>query len=188
MEVNEVASLRSAGYLHDIGKVAVDKRLFGKPTALDADEFREMADHTVVGHQIVSGVSFPWPRIPEVVRWHHERSDGSGYPDGLLMGDVSMPVRIVGLADTIDAMTSERPYREPLSIGGTLNEIVRMTPQKFDPDAVQALLLLMRRDAAGSSRVPFIEADVAHHISPSDIDQLAATLQHKMSHGRLYLT
>jgi putative nucleotidyltransferase with HDIG domain len=188
MEVNEVASLRSAGYLHDIGKVAVDKRLFGKPTALDADEFREMADHTVVGHQIVSGVSFPWPRIPEVVRWHHERSDGSGYPDGLLMGDVSMPVRIVGLADTIDAMTSERPYREPLSIGGTLNEIVRMTPQKFDPDAVQALLLLMRRDAAGSSRVPFIEAEVAHHISPSDIDQLAATLQHRMSHGRLYLT
>ena len=64
MDVNEVAALRSAGYLHDIGKVAVDKRLFGKPTALDPEEFREMADHTVVGHQIVTGVSFPWPQIP----------------------------------------------------------------------------------------------------------------------------
>ena len=64
-------------------KSAVDKRLFGKPGALDPDEFREMADHTVVGHQIVTGVQFPWPRIPETVRWHHERSDGSGYPDGL---------------------------------------------------------------------------------------------------------
>jgi putative nucleotidyltransferase with HDIG domain len=188
MDVNEVAALRSAGYLHDIGKVAVDKRLFGKPTALDPEEFREMADHTVVGHQIVTGVSFPWPQIPEVVRWHHERSDGSGYPDGLGMEDVSLAVRIVGLADTIDAMTSERPYREPLSIGGTLSEIVRMTPQKFDPNAVQALLLLMRRDATGVNRVPFIEAAVAQHISPTDIDQLAATLQHRMSHGRLYLT
>jgi putative nucleotidyltransferase with HDIG domain len=188
MDVNEVAALRSAGYLHDIGKVAVDKRLFGKPTALDPEEFREMADHTVVGHQIVTGVSFPWPQIPEVVRWHHERSDGSGYPDGLGMEDVSLAVRIVGLADTIDAMTSERPYREPLSIGGTLSEIVRMTPQKFDPNAVQALLLLMRRDATGGNRVPFIEAAVAQHISPTDIDQLAATLQHRMTHGRLYLT
>ena len=188
MEVNDVAALRSAGYLHDIGKVAVDKRLFGKPTALDPDEFREMADHTIVGHQIVTGVSFPWPQIPEVVRWHHERSDGSGYPDGLQMGDVSMAVRIVGLADTIDAMTSERPYREPLSIAGTLSEIVRMTPHKFDPDAVQALLLLMRRDATGSSRVAFIEAPVAQNISPPDIDSLAASLQHRMTHGRLYLT
>jgi putative nucleotidyltransferase with HDIG domain len=188
MEVNEVAALRSAGYLHDIGKVAVDKRLFGKPTALNPEEFREMADHTVVGHQIVTGVSFPWPQIPEVVRWHHERGDGSGYPDGLGMEDVSLPVRIVGLADTIDAMTSERPYREPLSISGTLSEIVRMTPQKFDPNAVQALLLLMRRDATGGNRVPFIEAPVAQHISPTDIDQLAATLQHRISHGRLYLT
>ena len=83
MEPNDVAALRSAGYLHDIGKVAVDRRLFSKASALDPEEFREMADHTVVGHQIVSSVQFPWPRIPETVRWHHERSDGSGYPDSL---------------------------------------------------------------------------------------------------------
>ncbi|MEP6643206.1 MAG: HD domain-containing phosphohydrolase, partial [Acidobacteriaceae bacterium] len=80
MEQSDVAALRSAGYLHDIGKVAVDKRLFAKATSLDPEEFREMADHTVVGHQIVSGVQFPWPQIPEIVRWHHERGDGTGYP------------------------------------------------------------------------------------------------------------
>ena len=79
----EVAALRSAGYLHDIGKVAVDKHLFGKTSALDPEEFRAMADHTIVGHQIVSGIQFPWPKIPDVVRWHHERGDGSGYPDAL---------------------------------------------------------------------------------------------------------
>jgi len=188
MDPTEVAALRSAGYLHDIGKVAVDKRLFGKPTSLDAEEFREMADHTVVGHQIVSGVQFPWPRIPEIVRWHHERSDGSGYPDGLLLEDVPMPVRIVGLADTFDAMTSERPYRERLSLGSTLNEIVRLTPQKFDPNAVHALLLQVRRDTVGSNRTPFLQDRMVGDIAASDIDQLAASLQHKMSHGRLYLT
>jgi len=180
MDPAEVAALRSAGYLHDIGKVAVDKRLFGKPTSLDAEEFREMADHTIVGHQIVSGVQFPWPRIPEIVRWHHERSDGSGYPDGLLLEDVPMQVRIVGLADTFDAMTSERPYRERLSLGSTLNEIVRLTPQKFDPNAVHALLLQVRRDTVGSNRTPFLQ-DRMGDIAAADVDQLAASLQHKMS-------
>jgi putative nucleotidyltransferase with HDIG domain len=188
MEPNDVAALRSAGYLHDIGKVAVDKRLFGKPTSLDPEEFREMADHTVVGHQIVSGVQFPWPRIPEIVRWHHERGDGSGYPDGLMMEDVPMPVRIVGLADTFDAMTSERPYRESLSVGSTLSEIVRLSPQKFDPHAVQGLLLQVRRDSVGSNRLRFLEERMAVNIAPTDVDHLAATLQHKVSHGRLFLT
>jgi len=186
LDPTEVAALRSAGYLHDIGKVAVDKRLFGKPTVLDPDEFREMADHTVVGHQIVSGVQFPWPRIPEIVRWHHERSDGSGYPDGLTLDDVPFSVRIVALADTFDAMTSERPYRNPISVGSTLSEIVRLAPQKFDPNAVQALLVQVRRDAVGSSRTPLLERAV--DIAPGDIDQLAANLQHKVNHGRLYLT
>jgi putative nucleotidyltransferase with HDIG domain len=187
MEPGEMAALRSAGYLHDIGKVAVDKRLFGKPTALDPEEFREMADHTVVGHQIVSGVQFPWPRIPEIVRSHHERGDGSGYPDGLVMDDVPMPVRIIGLADTFDAMTSQRPYREPLSVGSTLSELVRLAPQKFDPNAVQGLLVQVRRDAVGSNRTAFLEDRLAINIAPGDIDQLAASLQHKISHGRLYL-
>ena len=188
MDPNEVAGLRSAGYLHDIGKVAVDKRIFGKPGALDATEFREMADHTVVGHQIVTGVQFPWPQIPEIVRWHHERGDGSGYPDGLLMQDVPMTVRIVGLADTFDAMTSERPYREPLSVGGTLSEIVRMTPQKYDANAVQGLLVQIRRDAVGSNRTPFLDNQTGLNIAPTDIDHLAATVQHKVSNGRKYLT
>jgi putative nucleotidyltransferase with HDIG domain len=188
MDPNDVAALRSAGYLHDIGKVAVDKRLFGKPSSLDAEEFREMADHTIVGHQIVSGVQFPWPRIPEIVRSHHERGDGSGYPDGLMMEDVAMPVRIIGLADTFDAMISERPYREPLTVGNTLSEIVRLSPLKFDPNAVHGLLLQIRRDSVGSNRAPFLQDRMAVNIAAADIDQLAATLQHKVTHGRLYLT
>ena len=187
-EGGEVAALRSAGYLHDIGKVAVDRRLFSKPEALNAEEFREMADHTVVGHQIVSSVEFPWPKIHEAVRWHHERSDGSGYPDAIGGDDLPLPVRIMALADTFDAMTSVRPYRESLSLGSALSDLVRMSPQKYDPNVVHALLVQVRRDAVGSNRTPLLADHMAVNIAPTDVDQLAATLQHKVSRGKVYLT
>lgn len=187
MESSQVGSLRSAGYLHDIGKVAVDKRLFSKPSSLDAEEFREMADHTVVGHQIVSNVQFPWPQIPEIVRWHHERGDGTGYPDGMHRDEMPQAVRIVALADTFDAMVSARPYREPLPLGIALQELIRMSPQKYDADAMQALLIQVRRDAVGSNRVPLLEPGVVS-LSASDVDQMASTLQHKISQNKVYLT
>jgi len=187
-EAGEVAALRSAGYLHDIGKVAVDRRLFGKPAALNPEEFREMADHTVVGHQIVSSVEFPWPKIHESVRWHHERCDGSGYPDRLAGEDLPMPVRIMALADTFDAMTSVRPYRESLSLGAALTNLIHMTPQKYDPNVVQGLLVQVRRDAVGSNRTPLLAGHMAVNIAAGDIDHLAATLQHKVSQGRTYST
>ena len=187
LEATEVASLRSAGYLHDIGKVAVDKRLFEKPSSLDDEEYRAMRDHTVVGHQIVSNVQFPWPQIPEIVRWHHERGDGSGYPDGLHSEEMPQAVRIIALADTFDAMTTERPYRDRLTIGSALQDLIRMTPEKYDPAALQALLIQVRRDAVGSNRIPVFESEVMN-VSAADVDQLAATLQHRASQGRRYLT
>jgi len=187
MDPGEVSSLRSAGYLHDIGKVAVDKRLFGKASALDAEEYREMRDHTVVGHQIVSHVQFPWPQIPEIVRWHHERGDGSGYPDGLHGNEMPQAVRIVALADTFDAMTSERPYRERLPVGAALQELIRMTPQKYDPQTLQALLIQVRRDAVGSNRIPILDPAVMH-LSPGDVDELASTLQHKINQDKTFFT
>jgi putative nucleotidyltransferase with HDIG domain len=187
MESGQVAALRSAGYLHDIGKVAVDKRLFSKPSSLDPEEFREMADHTVVGHQIVSNVQFPWPQVPEIVRWHHERGDGTGYPDGLHLEEMPAAVRIIALADTFDAMISARPYRQPLPLSIALHELIRITPEKYDPDAMQALLIQVRRDAVGSNRVPMLDPEVLH-ISAGDVDMMASTLQHKVSQGKTYLT
>jgi len=188
LDPTEVVSLRSAGYLHDIGKVALDKYLFAKPSSLDPEEFRQVADHTVVGHQIVAGVQFPWPRVPEVVRWHHERADGSGYPDALHLDDIPIPVRIVALADTFDAMTSQRPYREPMSLGASISEIVRITPQKFDPVAVQALLIQLRRDAVGSNPTTFLDERVICNIGANDLDNIAADLHHRLTDGRTYLT
>lgn len=198
---NDVAGLRAAGYLHDIGKVAVDKYLFGKPAALDAREFQEMAEHTTAGHQIVNGVHFPWPKIPDVVRWHHERIDGSGYPDHLHGDELARDVRIMGVADTFDAMTSERPYRHSMSVGEALTEIVKLTPHKFDPLAVQALLIQVRRDAVSgmgsmsqsknalalpSEKPRFLDAHTRCDLMPTDVDQMAGLLNHKMTNARMY--
>jgi putative nucleotidyltransferase with HDIG domain len=195
------AGLRAAGYLHDVGKVAVDKKLFGKPEKLDEMEFREMADHTIVGHQIVQGVQFPWPKIADVVRWHHERADGTGYPDRLRNDEMVQAVRIMAVADTFDAMTSERPYRKQFSVGEALNEIVKLTPYKFDADSVQSLLIQVRRDAvvamnprprqpegeilAPPARPRFLDERLSG-IAPSDIDHINAMLHHRLSSGRTY--
>jgi HD-GYP domain-containing protein (c-di-GMP phosphodiesterase class II) len=132
-------------------------------------------------------VQFPWPQIPEIVRWHHERGDGSGYPDGLHGDEMPQAVRIVALADTFDAMTSERPYRQRMPIGAALQELIRMTPQKYDPQVLQALLIQVRRDAVGTNRIPILDPEMLH-LSATDVDQLASTLQHRISQDKIFLT
>ena len=199
MSIDEMNQIRSAGYLHDIGKVNVDKHIFTKPAALEPAEFKEMSDHTLVGHQIVSSVQFPWPNIPEVVRSHHERADGTGYPDHLHDDELSMPVKIVAVADTFDAMLSERPYRRRLSPGEVAAQISWLAPSKLDADVVHALLIQLRRDAVSlttpmrpwappeqRSRKPFLDPEIACNISPTDIDLLASELNRRISRGRTY--
>src|ERR1039457_6867742 len=183
MDSASVASLRSAAYLHDIGMVAVDKRLLGKASQLDPEESRDMRSHTVIGHEIVRHVQFPMSQIPEIVQWHHERADGSGYPDGLHGDEIPQAVRIVALAESFDAMTSERPYRERLTIGATLQELIRLTPQKYDPQVLQALMIQVRRDAVGTNRIPILEAEVMN-LSATDVDELASTLQHRITQDK----
>lgn len=201
MNSSEVGELRAAGYLHDIGKVTVDKYIFAKPGALEPVEFQEMADHTVLGHRIVSTVQFPWPNIPEVVRSHHERADGSGYPDKLHNEEVSVPVRIVAVADTFDAMLSERPYRKCMSLGEAAAQLSWLAPSKLDADVVHALLVQLRRDAVAMmspprpwapqldrGRKPFLDVTHPCNISPTDIDHLVSDLNHRTHRGKASLS
>ncbi len=201
MSATEVNEIRAAGYLHDIGKVTVDNHIFSKAAALEPVEFQEMANHTIVGHRIVLSVQFPWPHIAEVVRSHHERADGSGYPDQLHSDEVSMPVRIVAVADMFDAMLSDRPYRKRHSLAETAAELSRLAPLKLDADVIHALLVQLRRDAAAlilpprpwaavqeKTRRTFLDPSVPSDISPTDIDHLVAELNHRAHHGRIYLS
>ncbi len=200
MNSSEVSEMRAAGYLHDIGKVTVDKYLFSKPGALEPGEFQEMADHTVQGHRIVSTVQFPWPKIPEVVRSHHERADGSGYPDHLHGDEMSTPVKIVAVADTFDAMLSERPYRKKLSLGEAAAQLSWLAPSKLDGEVVHSLLVQLRRDAVSQvspprpwsslqekSRKMFLDSSVTCNVSPTDIDHMVSELNRRMTRGRVTL-
>lgn len=181
MSDSQVLGARAAAQMHDIGRVTVDKSIHAKPGSLRAEEFRIMADHTVFGHQIVSSVRFPWAEIPDAVRWHHERADGSGYPDKLRESEMPMVARIVAVADSFDAMLSERPYRPARSFGQAAQELVQLAPVKFDPNVVLALLAYMHETAAPLHGERVGSPELAIHL-----DSLSASLMRKITGGRVY--
>ena len=137
----EVASIRAAGLLHDIGKVAIPGHILRKPTALSPEEWSLMRLHPIHGAEIA--INLPvGDEVAPMVRSHHERWDGTGYPDGL--GETTIPLggRIVAVVDAFDAMTSNRPYRAALSIDEARNRLERGAGSQFDPSVVHSLLSL----------------------------------------------
>jgi len=136
------------GLLHDIGKVAVPEALLHKPGRLTKEEFAAIMAHPVVGWEICRRLRTAQP-VLDIIRYHHERFDGSGYPDGLAGEEISWPARILGMADALDALTSERPYRRSLSVGDALELLADETARgKWDPQVAAALTRLHARGAA----------------------------------------
>lgn len=129
----DTARLRLGGMLHDIGKVAVPDAILRKPGRLDDDEMTVMKTHAAVGHQIISPIPQLAPIAP-IVRSHHERFDGKGYPDGLAGEGIDLLARVAAIADTYDAMTSDRPYRKGLAVPVAMAEVRKMAGTQFDPD------------------------------------------------------
>jgi putative nucleotidyltransferase with HDIG domain len=127
--------------LHDIGKIGIDDAILRKPGKLTAGEFEFMKSHTVKGADILRSINNLSPMIP-IVRHHHERWDGTGYPDRLLRDQIALTARIVAVADAFDAMTSDRPYRPALSIDHAYQELIRMTGSHFDPNCIKAFVHL----------------------------------------------
>lgn len=138
-----IDGLRFGALIHDIGKIRVPDELLCKPTRLTQAEFNLIKTHPDVGFDIVKGIHFPWP-IATMIQQHHERMDGSGYPQGLKGTDIVLEARILAVADTVEAMASHRPYRPGLGIDAALAEIEHKNGQWFDSDVVQACLRLFR--------------------------------------------
>jgi putative nucleotidyltransferase with HDIG domain len=132
-----------AAFIHDIGKVAVPAEILTKPTTLCQEEFALIKRHTVAGWDILKAIRFPWP-IAKIVRQHHERINGSGYPDGLSGEEILIEARIVAVADTVESMASHRPYRPALGIQVALDEIESNRGKLFDEDVVDSCLRLFR--------------------------------------------
>lgn len=134
----------AAGMLHDVGKIGVPYELLVKPTRLSVLEHGLIRTHAQVGADLLADVVFPWP-VAEMVRQHHERVDGSGYPDGLRGDEILFGARIIAVADVVDAMVSDRPYRPALGMGSALDELVRGSGTIFEPIVVGACRRVIER-------------------------------------------
>ncbi len=132
------ASFEYGFLLHDIGKIGIPDGILQKPGPLTRAERRRMQTHTVIGEQMLRGVAVLQGEGLNIVRSHHERWDGRGYPDGLAGGDIPLGARVFAVADALDAMTSHRPYRRALPWRAARLEIVEQSGKQFDPDVVAA--------------------------------------------------
>jgi diguanylate cyclase (GGDEF)-like protein/putative nucleotidyltransferase with HDIG domain len=134
----ETEALRAAALLHDIGKLAVPEHIISKPGRLTPEEFEKMKIHPVVGAEILERVQFPYPVVP-IVRAHHEKWDGTGYPFGLAGDAIPMGARIIAAVDCLDALASDRQYRRALPIEEAMKVVKADSGKAFDPRVVEAL-------------------------------------------------
>ena len=139
---DEVEGIRIAATIHDIGKVSVPVEILVRPGKLRASEWEMIKDHSRTGYEIIAELAFPQP-VAKMVLQHHERCDGSGYPDALHGNDILLGARIIAVADTVEAMSSHRPYRAALGLQAALDEIKRGRGSLFDPHVVDACLDLV---------------------------------------------
>jgi len=139
----EKENLRYGAYLHDLGKIEVDSAILTKKGPLTPDEREAMENHTVWGAEMVKPLVF-FQEISQILRSHHENYDGSGYPDGLRGEQIPLPARIVRLADSFDAMTTDRPYRQALSLEEAAGELLRYSGTCYDPALVPPFLEAVR--------------------------------------------
>jgi putative two-component system response regulator len=133
----QLEHLRFGAILHDIGKIHINETTLFKPTPLTAEEWVEMKKHPITGAEMIKDIPYLAPAVP-VVRHHHERWDGRGYPDELAGEDIPIGARIVAVADTFDALTSERPYSRAHSLSETYEEILSCSGKQYDPKVVEA--------------------------------------------------
>jgi len=144
MSAMQIDTVRMAAAIHDLGKIAIPAEIWGKPGKLTPAEYALIQTHCRLGHDILEPVAFPWP-IAEVVLQHHERLDGSGYPNGLTTDGFRLEARVLAVADVVEAMSSHRPYRAALGIGVALDEIRRHRSTRYDADVVDACVDLFDR-------------------------------------------
>jgi putative nucleotidyltransferase with HDIG domain len=135
---DELEALQAAAVLHDIGKLAVPEHIISKPGKLTPEEFEKMKIHPIVGAEILEHVQFPYPVVP-IVRAHHEKWNGSGYPYGLRGKDIPIGARILSAVDALDALASDRQYRRALPLDEAMAKVEQESGRSFDPEIVHAL-------------------------------------------------
>lgn len=148
----EVEGAAVAGYLHDVGKLTVERKIINAPYRINAKESAELNKHPGVGFEILSPIHHPYADVPLAAKYHHERLDGHGYPDGLYDREIPYIAKIVNLADSFDAMTTDRPYRRRRPANEVLEDLQRNSGKQFAPEIVSAFFRSMLRELNGESK------------------------------------
>lgn len=139
MNEEQIKKLKTAAELHDIGKIGVSERIIDKEGSLSTTEYRSVQAHVITGEKILQPIEYLKFVLP-IVRHHHEHFDGSGYPDGLKGEEIPLEARIIGVVDAFDAMTTKRPYNQPLPFKDALEKCIVLKGIQFDPEIVDALV------------------------------------------------
>ncbi|HXU93924.1 MAG TPA: HD-GYP domain-containing protein, partial [Gallionella sp.] len=139
----QIYAINLAGIVHDLGKISIPAEILSKPGRLSPIEYTLVKQHPQAGYDILKGIDFPWP-LAQFVLQHHERLDGSGYPQGLKGEEILPEARVLAVADVIEAMASHRPYRAGLGLESALEEISTHRGTLYDSAAVDAALRLFR--------------------------------------------
>jgi putative nucleotidyltransferase with HDIG domain len=141
---NKIDLIKSAALLHDIGKIGIDKNILNKVGRLEKEEFEAIKSHPEIGATIIADLSY-LSNISDIIRHHHERNDGKGYPDGLSYDKIPLETSILTIADSFDAMTTNRPYRSSLSLEAALQEIKDNGGTQFNPDVVDDAIIALKK-------------------------------------------
>lgn len=141
----ELENLHKIGLLHDIGKIGVPDSILNKPSKLSDEEYQIMKTHVNIGGEILKDFTLV-PNVAEGAKYHHERFDGKGYPNGLKGEEIPLNARIIGIADAFDAMTANRVYRKAQDLSYVVDELKRCKGSQFDPVLVDVLLGLIEND------------------------------------------
>lgn len=148
---DEVDGASVAGYLHDVGKLTVDRRIINAPYRINAKESAELNRHPGVGYEILQPIHHPYADVPLAAKYHHERLDGRGYPDGLYDKEIPYIAKIVNLADSFDAMTTDRPYKRRRPANEVIEDLHRNSGKQFAPELVSAFLTGMFKELTGET-------------------------------------
>lgn len=149
---DEVEGAAVAGYLHDVGKLTVERKIINAPYRINAKESAELNKHPAVGFEILAPIHHPYTDVPLAAKYHHERLDGHGYPDGLYDRQIPYIAKIVNLADSFDAMTTDRPYRRRRPAADVFDDLQRNAGKQFAPELVTAFFRGMLKELSGESK------------------------------------
>ena len=171
---HEIEGMYVAGYLHDVGKLAISNELLNKVTPFTPAERAEIRKHSTLSHDITVKIKFPWKSVEDMVWHHHERLDGSGYPDSLTHDSLSEGVRILTLADSFDAMTSQRPYRKRMDVQSAISELRKCLESQFDNNILLVFCKVLEKEIKGELPEP----DILPHLDKdSDLSVISTMLE-----------